>query len=238
MDVSLLKNPKNSHRKKVILPRRSNLFAEFMGIMLGDGGINNEWQANITVNAIADKKYVDYVSHLCLQLFGIVPAIRQRKTKQATVISLASTSVVDFLVAQGLPRGNKLFAGLKIPLWIMENREYQRVCVRGLVDTDGCLYIHKHIVAGKQYRNLGFCFTSYSPELVLQVASILEENGIKPAVPRGGRNVYLYRAESIQKYLRIFGSSNERITSVLSKLEASDSGLFHRLGKAAYRKVP
>ena len=238
MDVSLLKNPKNSHRKKVILPERSEIFAEFIGIMLGDGGINNEWQANITVNAVADKKYADYISKICLHLFGIVPTIRQRKTKQATVISLASTSVVDFLVAQGLPRGNKLSAGLKIPAWIMENREYRIACVRGLVDTDGCLYIHRHAVAGKQYRNLGFCFTSYSPNLILQVASILAENGIKPSIPKGGRNVYLYRAESIQEYLRIFGSSNERITSVPLKLEASDSGLFHRLGKAAYRKVP
>ena len=220
------------------MPERSNLFAEFIGIMLGDGGINNKWQANITVNAVADRKYAEYISQLCVQLFGVAPAVRKRKTKQALIISLASTSVVDFLVAQGLPRGNKLNQGLRIPDWIMENREFQVACVRGLVDTDGCLYVHKHMVAGKQYRNIGFCFTSYSPELVQQVSSILEENGIKPSVPKGGRNVYLYRAESVRKYLRIFGSSNERITSVISKLEASDSGLFHHLGKVAYRKVP
>ena len=38
--------------KKVLLPKHSVHLAEFFGIMLGDGGINNPWQATITLNAI------------------------------------------------------------------------------------------------------------------------------------------------------------------------------------------
>src|SRR3990167_9504638 len=141
MEVSLLKHPKKSHRKKVLLPKHSPELAEFFGIMLGDGGINNDWQATITVNALADKNYANYIVGLCVSLFGVTPAIRKRKDKQALVIALASTSVVDFLVAQGLPRGNKLAGVLQIPKWILAKSEYKRACVRGLVDTDGCLYI-------------------------------------------------------------------------------------------------
>ena len=237
MEVSLLKHPEKSHRKKVTLPKYSSDLAEFFGIMLGDGGINNDWQATITINSVADKEYADYVVWRCMRLFGVTPALHKRKNKQALLIALASTSVVDFLVAEGLPRGNKLAGKLEIPVWVLEKPKYKIACVRGLVDTDGCLYIHRHRVAGKTYKNIGFCFTNFSPYLIRQVASIFGENGIQPVISNKGRSIYLYRASAIEKYLRVFGSSNERITSVYKKLEASDSGLFHRLGKAAYRKV-
>src|SRR3989344_1447242 len=106
-DIRSLKYPKKSHRKKVVLPRYSRTLAEFFGIMMGDGGINNSWQANITLNSVADAPSSYYIQGLCSKLFAISPAVRKRKRSQALVISLASTSVVDFLVANGLPRGNK-----------------------------------------------------------------------------------------------------------------------------------
>ncbi|MEK7140843.1 MAG: hypothetical protein AAB815_03600 [Patescibacteria group bacterium] len=163
VDIHTLKYPKKSHRKKVTLPKYSVYLAEFFGIMLGDGGINNPWQANITLNAVKDDEYAKYVFGLCKKLFGVEPAIRKRKTTNALVISLASMSVVNFLVVNGLPRGNKLKAGLKIPKWILRKRSYRKACIRGLVDTDGCMFVHVHRVRGKTYRNIGLSFTSYSP---------------------------------------------------------------------------
>lgn len=215
--VSRLKHPGKSHRKLVLLPKYSLQLAEFFGLMIGDGGINNPWQANITLNAIKDKEYGAYISKLCKVLFGIVPAIRKRKERQALVISLASTTIVDFLVMNGLPRGNKLKNGLRIPAWILAKKRYRIACVRGLMDTDGCLFIHKHVVAGKNYNNLGLCFTSYSVELIGQVADIFEECGIIPHVDGRKQHVYLYRADAVIKYLKIFGTSNDRISSVYHK---------------------
>lgn len=216
-DLNSLRFPNKSHRKKVILPVDSAQLAEFIGIMMGDGGINNEWQATITMNAISDKAYANYIHDLCLELFGIVPAIRQRKTRQALVISLSSTTIVDFLVSRGLRRGNKLAQGLSIPKWILIDQSYKLACVRGLVDTDGCLYIHKHKVGGKSYKNIGFCFTSHSPKLIRQIAAIFEEFGIIPHSSTGGRNIYLYKEDAVAKYLEIFGTSNERIRSLYQK---------------------
>ncbi|MEK7567743.1 MAG: LAGLIDADG family homing endonuclease [Patescibacteria group bacterium] len=215
--LTLLKYPNKSHRKIVSLPKHSIRFAEFIGLMMGDGGINNLWQANITLNAIKDSDYAVYVSKLCYDLFGVFPAVRKRKNKQALVISLASTTIIDFLVSSGLPRGNKIKAGLKIPKWILANKSYRIACVRGLMDTDGCLFIHNHRVSGKVYKNIGLCFTSYSVELIIQVVGIFEEFGIPAHINGKGRNIYLYRAESVSKYLKIFGTSNKRISSVYRK---------------------
>lgn len=217
VELAKLKHPEKSHRKKVTLPKYSKGLAEFFGIMIGDGGINNSWQANITVNFNSDFKYSKYISKLSNNLFGILPVSRKRKETNALVISLTSTSIVDFLVKEGLPRGSKLKKGLNIPKWIMSKPSYKKACVRGLVDTDGCIYTHTHMVGKKVYKNIGLTFTSYSPELVFQVAEILEEFGIMPHISKRGKDIYLYQADSIVKYLRIFGTSNNRIESVYKK---------------------
>ena len=215
--LSSLQHPERSHRKAVTLPRHSIAFAEFMGIMMGDGGINNPWQANITLNSEADASYINYVKELPRVLFGIDPVVRKRKERQATVISIASTSVVDFLVESGLPRGNKIKGGLHIPLWIWEKPAYRKACVRGLMDTDGCLYIHKHQVLGKQYENIGLCFTAYAPVLMEQVAAAFVESGIMPHISRQGRCLYLYQESAVARYLKIYGTSNDRISAVYKK---------------------
>lgn len=215
--ISTLKYPQNSHRKQATLPKYSVLLAEFFGIMMGDGGINNPWQANITLNSIKDSKYALYVSFLCTRIFGVTPAIRKRKTSNTLVISLASISVVDFLVKNGLVRGNKLKKGLKIPRWILENKLYRKACARGLVDTDGCIFVHIHKIHGKIYRNIGLSFTSYSQELIFQMADIFAEFGIVPHISKQKKNIYLYQADAVVKYLETIGTSNDRIRSVYDK---------------------
>ena len=212
-----LTHPEKSHRKKVILPKYSVRLAEFFGIMCGDGGINNRWQANITLNSIKDKDYIDYVTILCRELFGIIPSIYKRKGKQAVVISIASTTIVDFLVENGLPRGNKIKNGLRIPQWVLDNKRYRIAYLRGLVDTDGCVFVHKHKVGRGTYQNIGLCFTSYSTNLLMQVARILEKFSIIPHISGHNRNIYLYREDMVARYLKIVGSSNSRIHSVYKK---------------------
>ena len=211
--VRLLTYPKKSHRKVVRLPEHSEKLAEFFGIMMGDGGINNPWQATISLNAEADAEYSKHVLQISKELFDIIPSIRKRKDSKTLVISLNSTTLIEYLVEQGLRQGNKLSQGLYIPDWIMRNREFRTACVRGLIDTDGCLYIHKHIVAGKSYQNIGLCFCSYSSKLISQVSKIFEEFGIIPHISGQGRNIYLYKASAVAKYLGLFGTSNFRISS-------------------------
>lgn len=217
MKLSLLKHPENSHRKYVILPEHSNDLAEFFGIMIGDGGINNDWQFKITLNSVSDIKYSKYIMKLIEKLFHSKPKFFKKKIGNAIDVYLNSVTVVDFLVDNGLVRGNKLKQGLRIPRWIFENREFSIKCVRCLFDTDGCMYIHTHKVAGKKYRNIGLQFTSYSKELIFQVAEILDNFGIMPHITKRGNEIYIYQADMIEKYLKVFGTSNPRISSVYNK---------------------
>lgn len=212
--------PEKSHRKPIAIPLESPELAEFIGIELGDGGINNPWQVVITVNSEADAGYAPHIANLIKTLFGIDVALRARKDKKALCIVASSTSLVEFLVSKGCVRGNKISQSICIPAWIRHDPSFLAPCIRGLVDTDGCLYIHSHKVAGREYRNLGLCFSSYSPQLLGDFADGLRLFGIKPYVVAGAHKVYLYSAKSVLRYLRVIGSSNPRIWNTYAEWES------------------
>lgn len=213
MEPIPLKYPKKSHRKLIKIPRQSSRLAELMGIEFGDGGIGNNWQMIITLNADKDAKYALYVKRIIDDLFNINVVFRKRGERTLQIIS-SSTSLVDFLVKCGAVRGNKIEKKFDIPAWIHKKEIYEKLFVRGLVDTDGCLYIHKHVVRGKAYKNIGFCFTSFSRNLLYSVSDIFRKFGIEPHIVAKGSRICLYGKDSILKYLQIFGSSNPRIINI------------------------
>lgn len=211
MLTALLKYPKKSHRKNINFPPDSAQLAEFMGIEFGDGGIGNIWQIIISLNSISDIVYAEYITNLGLSLFGLMPRLRKRPNQNTLVVVYSSTHLVDFIVSKGAVRGNKIAEQINIPEWIKQDPEYEKAFVRGLIDTDGCLYIHEHTIKNVPYRNLGLCFTSFSNNLVTSIANIFTKNGIKPYITNKNRCIYLYSYKSVLKYLSIFGSSNPRI---------------------------
>ncbi len=127
MDIASLKYPKKSHRKQILLPEESVALAEFMGIELGDGGINNPWQVVITLNAQADFDYSSVVNNLVKSLFNL-EAHSFKRGKNTLVLSFSSTELVDFLVSKGAPRGNKLRKGAEVDIWEFGVRE--SICKR------------------------------------------------------------------------------------------------------------
>lgn len=185
--------------------------AELIGIVFGDGGINNDWQLVISLNSQTDVEFAKYVSELIKELFEIEVAIRKRPNQNTLVVVASSTNLVDFLVTKGAVRGNKISQNINIPKWISKNPNFEKAFTRGMVDTDGCLYTHKHKVQGKSYCNLGFCFSSMAKDLLKSIALILEKNLIYPHITKQGSNIYLYSSKQVQRYLEVFGTSNSRI---------------------------
>ncbi len=211
MKSNLLKYPLKSHRKEISIPQESVYLAEFIGIIFGDGGINNDWQLVISLNSERDLDYSKYVVKLIKTLFSLETSIRKRPRQNTLVIVCSSMNLLDFLIGKGAVKGNKIRQKFDIPKWISGNSSYEKAFVRGLVDTDGCLYNHRHKVAGKVYTNIGFCFASSSPPLLKSVGNILQLAGIEPHIKYEKNHIYLYSSKAVIKYLRIFGSSNSRI---------------------------
>lgn len=56
------------------VPERSESLAEFLGIVLGDGGLTKD-QCQISLHLRDDKQYADYLTKMIETLFGYTPSI-------------------------------------------------------------------------------------------------------------------------------------------------------------------
>jgi len=195
--------------KKTVRPLKLSVnLAELAGILLGDGGLTKD-QVRVTLNATTDVEYSDFVARLMKNIFGETPYYHKRKSGNALDLILSGMCYVEELERIGLKVGNKVINQVSIPNWILSNKDYARACLRGLVDTDGGVYFHNHVVGGKKYLNFGLTFTNASLPLILGAKSILEGDGLKVFMPRE-RNLYIYNFDQIKKYFKIVGSSNNK----------------------------
>lgn len=193
--------------KKNINPlQQSPELAELCGILLGDGGLTDT-QVRVTLNKKTDRPYGVFVSQLMHKVFGEKPSIKMRES--VLNLTLSSLSYVEVLEKIGLRKGNKVKNQVGIPLWILRNKEYSRLCLRGLMDTDGGVYFHNHTINGKRYLHFGLTFTNASLPLILGAKKILESYKLKIFMPRV-RNLYIYKFSEVERYFNIIGSSNPK----------------------------
>lgn len=189
-------------------PPESSRLAEFIGIMLGDGGISKD-QVKISLDMNADKKYVPIVMELIQELFGKKPSLYNRKKFNVSTICLTGVNLVSYLINKGLCVGSKLRANIGLPDWIVENLDYSKACIRGLIDTDGCFFKHGYKVKGKFYEYKKISFVSYIPQLIADVKKQLLLLGFHPKI-QGGKRLFLYNQHEALRYLREIGTSNPK----------------------------
>jgi hypothetical protein len=187
---------------------KSIALAEFIGIMMGDGGTTHR-QLSISLHHIDDLAYCKFVVALIKKLFAVTPTIRHIPSRSVNIILISRSKMIKYLHELGLPVGNKVKQNFDIPPWVKERREYMIACVRGLIDTDGCIFIHRYRVNGKlySYKKLDFC--SYSQPLLKTVKNFLEELEIHTRVA-GGVDVRIESKAGIELYMQLIGSHNDK----------------------------
>jgi len=217
-------------RKKFKFPEKSINLAECVGIILGDGNIT-DYQLKVYLDRVVDYEYADYVRQLFNTVFGEYPHVSENTRDNTLVLVISGASLIDRLHEVGLHKGNKIKKQVDFPPWIWERNEYQISCVKGLIDTDGGLYFHKHWTNGIKYRNLGLCFTSWSKPLIKSVGEVLKINEIKYSVDNFQR-IYVYSFNAIETYARIFGSSNTKFHNKLQDYK-THSRILDKIGGVA-----
>lgn len=193
--------------KSIRKPEKNALLAEFIGIMMGDGGIS-QYQAVITLHHKDDLAYSRFVVSLMQKLFGVMPRVYHSPKDSTNNIVTSRRILVEFLHKMGLPIGNKIRQDLDIPIWIKKEKKLLIACLRGLMDTDGSVLIHSYKSKGKlySYKKLSFC--SHSVPLQKSVAKILADFGMRPRLD--GYNVRLESVSDVKKYFSIVGSNNPK----------------------------
>lgn len=194
--------------KSITIPGHSARLAELLGILMGDGHVGL-YQTSVVTNSETDYQHALYVKDLIEDLFKIQVSISSRRDKKACDLIVSSKSVCDFFTKQGIPKGNKITLGLHMPGWIRKKPLYRRAFIRGLFDTDGCVYLDTHCVGRKVYKNIGMAFANQSVPLLSFFKESLEFFGLHPTQKTEFR-VFLRRKEDIRRYFGLIGSSNEK----------------------------
>ncbi len=194
--------------RKVNAPPKTDAFAEFIGIVIGDGHVD-QYQVSVTTNSETDGAHAQYVRDLAVRLFGVPVSISSRTSSLAVVVVVSSKAVCDLLMRQGIPQGSKQRLGVKFPDWIKSSTKLTRSCVRGLFDTDGCVFQDTHRIRGKTYQSIGMAFANNEPNVLAFFLDALVQCGLHPTQTSPHR-VFLRRSRDVEAYFRIVGTANPK----------------------------
>jgi len=190
-------------------PAKNKDLAELIGIILGDGGVT-KYQLIITLNIKEDKEYANFVAKLIKKLFNVFPKIYPSPKKSVNNIVVSRVELVKFLTSVGIVVGNKVKQKVNIPIWIKKNKLFLISCLRGLIDTDGCIFIHSYKINNKVYYYKKLAFSNKSKPLIKTVYNSFKKLGLNPRITKDGKDVRIENKTDIEKYFKIIGSHNLR----------------------------
>ena len=151
--------------------------------------------------------FADYVENLLIKLFNT--KVNRNYRKSIVNLQISRINLVKFLQSLGLKKGNKIRQQVDIPQWIKNDRDFSIACVRGLVDTDGCVYKHSYYVNKKLYQYKKLAFSTKSNPLRKSVTKIMQKNKLNPKIDCKG-DIRLYNINDVNRYLEVFKSNNPK----------------------------
>lgn len=202
--------------KQEMLKLNSEL-CELVGAFIGDGYLSkygkNRVVVGITGNAVLDEDYlkIHLVSIVRKYFPSAHPSFCYRSDENTLQLRFYSSELANFLMSLGFLPGIKTRT-VKIPFIIELDKQLLYATMRGIFDTDGCLFLDKR----KQYKR------SY-PRITIQIASIplieqLEKHlssefslYVDKSNRDGKRNTLeIYGHRQLERFLKQIGFSNKR----------------------------
>ena len=203
--------------------------AEFCGAVIGDGWIqSNEKGFFLAGDPLEDREYYD--SHITPMVKDILIETKPREFPYWKVygISLYKKKHIKKLRSFGLPKGKKVDTA-EVPSWIRNsNKKIKSAFVRGVFDTDGCIFCQKDYTKyantfnAKYHVKARLRFTSISKNLIEQVMDLMKGLGFrcsKRRIKRGFSNdrnnhdvfiLELNKLDGIKRFFEELKPSNPR----------------------------
>src|SRR3989344_9051392 len=196
---------------------------ELVGAFIGDGYLSrygkNHLVVGISGNAVLDEEYLKlHVSPIVKKYFpSAKPSFSYRNDENTLQLRFYSPELADFLLSLGFLPGIKTRT-VKIPSIIEQDKKLLYATIRGIFDTDGCLFLDKRKKYKKPY-----------PRITIQIASIplisqLEKHlslefslYVDKSNRDGKRNTLeIYGHKQLERFLKQIGFSNKRHWSKLA----------------------
>ena len=185
--------------------------AEFYGILVGDGCISKfvaqsktHHVIRIDGNSITDKEYYNHIKKLIFSIIKREVSIRFDKRFNGIFIYFEAKEFAIYLNKHfNFPFGKKgeIFINDKL----VTNRLIKHV-LRGLFDTDGCIYFTKNNSHLRYYPIIEI--SSHSNNMINQLEKILNELGFKTKIGFYKDSIKLHGKRNVEKWMKEIGSSN------------------------------
>lgn len=124
---------------------QTETLAYVVGVALGDGNLSNPNGRATRLRITCDAKYPRIMEDISTALRAIFPKNKVSRIPKGTGafdISVYSNRL-DLLMPWQAGKGPKARQQARVPEWIRDDARYSRACLRGLIQTDGCIYIDR-----------------------------------------------------------------------------------------------
>jgi len=182
--------------KKLKYPR-TKVSAYLLGIALGDGNLVKMPRC-LKLRLFCDIKYPILIKKWVKACSEVFP-----KNKVSVVHRVQSNIDVVYVhskVLEDMPwspiAGAKVLQDIRIPKWISE-KGYDVDCIRGLFESDGCIYVQKISKKGKMYRYRRIGFSNSSEGIVAFVKQFLDKHKISFTIYQR-KEVHYYKGKMIK----------------------------------------
>ena len=190
---------------------------EFIGAFIGDGYLTNPkphtYTIGITGDKILDKDYIcNYLVPLIKRNFPFTnPRIYYRNDENSILLRINSKKLSTFLMKFNFHTGPKSH-NVVIPKEITNRPLFMNHTIRGIFDTDGCVFIDKRKIYKKQYPRI--TLQSASIKLIKQLEKYLSKH-FKLYVNKSNRDGYrnyieIYGHKQLETFLKLIGFSNKK----------------------------
>lgn len=188
--------------KPINEPNVNEKLAEFFGVYLGDGTLTRYF-IRISGDSRYDLSYFEYLDLLVFELFGIHGKISRNKKTNNLYFTIYSKKLCDFFNKRlGVKYGDKINNNTLISDLFLNDPPLALACLRGLVDTDGCVSLRGD--------SFSISFFSGNPVLIKQIKTTFWKYGFFTYVSKGGDEIGTNSKEKVRLYFEKVGSSNLR----------------------------
>jgi len=202
---------------------------EFVGAVIGDGCIDShvdnkgksKYHINITGNAELDKDYLtNVIPSIAKDMFNINSYVYFRSDSKTVILNFYSKTLFALLTRRFyFPIGKKT-STIKIPEEILNsNEKCVFAAIRGIFDTDGCVFIDRRKIYNKHYPRI--TLTIVSEPLFLQLKNFLKDYFTlytRYYAKRNSHCLEIYGHEQLTKWMQLIGFSNKRHLNKVEKL--------------------
>lgn len=142
------------------ISKDKKLRAYVIGLAIGDGNLSKYNERTVRLRITCDTKYPDLIKNITKSLQKLFPENRVSivKRKSSYLDVSVHSNHLENLLGWKAKGGSKFSQNISVPSWVIENNEYKIKCLRGLIETDGSIYLdrgYKMVIFSTIIQNLG-----------------------------------------------------------------------------------